>query len=351
MVRDILENQRRFEQSMTAREKLYHLSIRYHIADLIFNLWNICSPLAIITLLRVLFEKWGNPYSLEHFQECQLFIESLSTAQEGNYRDEELLLALKDKERHVRDIFVTLVRLAELNLQEAIDILVFAVKYKTSEVLQEEDNKGLYEITSVAFSKRVIETLSQRFIRDIFELILSIQSRCQFYNYDIAQLPPPQRTERVEDLLHNKLNIITQEIKKVTEQPKRVIHTQNYFEKGTHTHTHNYANNETLKQQIPEVRQLVHQLQQIHQPTTEVQAAEIIDVEFREIQKTNPTRWQTIRKQLQLLKRQILNPESHLKATKATLAEISKHYLEDSLMAKATITYLDTLSAETDQGE
>jgi HEAT repeat protein len=180
------------------------------------------------------------------------------------------------------------------------------------------------------------------------DAIAAIQSRCQFYNYDIAQLPPPQRMERVEDLLDNKLNIITQEIKKVTEQPKRVIHTQNYFEKGTHTHTHNYANNETLKQQIPEVRQLVHQLQQTHQPTTEVQAAEIIDVEFREIQKTNPTRWQTIRKQLQLLKRQLLNPESHLKATKATLAEVAKHYLEESVVSKALITYLDTMSADPD---
>jgi hypothetical protein len=113
----------------------------------------------------------------------------------------------------------------------------------------------------------------------------------------------------------------------------------------------NYPKDETLKQQIPEVRQLVHQLQQTYQPTTEVQAAEIIAVEFREIQQTNPDRWQTIRKQLQLLKRQLLNPESHFKAAKATFAEIAKHYLEDSLMAKATITYLDTLSAETDQGE
>jgi HEAT repeat protein len=185
--------------------------------------------------------------------------------------------------------------------------------------------------------------------------IFAIQSSCGFYNYDIAQLTPPQITKnercREKDLLHSKLDMITQEFKKVSEEPKRIIHTQSYFEKGTHTHTHHYANDEALKQHIPEVRQLVHQLQQTHQPTTEVQAAEIIDVEFREIQKTNPTRWQTIRKQLQLLKRQILNPESHLKATKATLAEISKHYLEDSLMAKATITYLDTLSAETDQGE
>jgi hypothetical protein len=113
----------------------------------------------------------------------------------------------------------------------------------------------------------------------------------------------------------------------------------------------NYPKDEALKQQIPEVRQLVHQLQQTHQPTTEVQAAEIIDVEFREIKKTNPTRWQTIRKQLQLLKLQLLNPESHLKATKATLAEVAKHYLEESLVSKALITYLDTMSAETDQGE
>jgi hypothetical protein len=113
----------------------------------------------------------------------------------------------------------------------------------------------------------------------------------------------------------------------------------------------NYPKDETLKQQIPEVRQLVNQLQQTYQPTTEVEAAEIINVEFREIQQTNPSRWQTIRKQLQLLKRQLLNPESHLKATKATLAEVAKHYLEDSLMAKAAITYLDSLSAETDQGE
>jgi HEAT repeat protein len=182
--------------------------------------------------------------------------------------------------------------------------------------------------------------------------IAAIQSRCGFYNYDIAQLPPPQRTKdgkrRAEDFLHDTLDTLTQELKKVSEEPKRIINTQNYFEKGNHNHNHNYANNETLKQQIPEVHQLVHQLQQTHQPTTEVEAAEIIDVEFREIQKTNPTRWQTIRKQLQLLKRQILNPESHLKATKATLAEVAKHYLEESVVSKALITYLDTMSADSD---
>jgi HEAT repeat protein len=184
------------------------------------------------------------------------------------------------------------------------------------------------------------------------EAIAAIQSRCSFYNYGITQLPPPHRTKsgegELEDLLYNKLDILTQEFKKVSEEPKRVINTKNYYEKGTHTHNHNYANDETLKQQTIELRQLVHQLQQTHQPTTEVQAAEIIDVEFREIQNTNPTRWQTIQKQLQLLKGQLLNPESHLKATKATLAEVAKHYLEESVVSKALITYLDTMSADPD---
>jgi hypothetical protein len=174
----------------------------------------------------------------------------------------------------------------------------------------------------------------------------------KFYNYDIARLPPPRKTQSeessIEDLVHNKLDILTQEFKKVSEEPKRVINTQNYFEQGTHTHTHNYANDETLKQQTTELRQLVHQLQQTHQPTTEVEAAEIIDVEFREIQKTNPTQWEKIRKQLQILKRQLLNPKSHFKATKATLAEIAKHYLEESVVSKALITYVDTMSADSD---
>ncbi|MEG4208382.1 HEAT repeat domain-containing protein [Microcoleus sp. Pol7_A1] len=185
------------------------------------------------------------------------------------------------------------------------------------------------------------------------EAIAAIQSRCQFYNYGITRLPPPHRTKsgegELEDLLYNnKLDLLLQEFKKVSEAPKRVITANNYYEKGTHTHNHNYANDETLKKQTIELRQLVHQLQQTHQPTTEVQAAEIIDVEFREIQNTNPTRWQTIQKQLQLLKGQLLNPESHLKATKATLAEVAKHYLEESVVSKALITYLDTMSADPD---
>ncbi|MTJ51052.1 HEAT repeat domain-containing protein [Dolichospermum sp. UHCC 0259] len=180
----------------------------------------------------------------------------------------------------------------------------------------------------------------------VLDAVVSIQSRCQFYNYEISQSKPPQITEAIEThSIHDKLNIITQEVKKVSEQPKRVINTTNYFEKGTHNHNHNYTNDETLKQQVIELRQFVHQLHQAYQPTDEAKAVEIIDVEVRAIQKTNPTRWQKIKNQFQLLRSQLLNPENHFQATKATLAEVAKHYLEESVFSKAFITYIDTLSA------
>lgn len=111
----------------------------------------------------------------------------------------------------------------------------------------------------------------------------------------------------------------------------------------------NYSTDENSRRQITELRQLVNQLQQTHQPTTEDEAIEVLDVEFHEIQKANLNRWQKLQHQLHLLKRQLLNPKQQLTAGKATLSEIAKHYLEDSVVAKALITYLDTLSADTEQ--
>jgi len=249
--------------------------------------------------------------------------------------------------------------------KEAVD---FLEDFKESQEVVEQLNKALdslnedicrnaMDAAKILGNAEVLSRLRQLaetiiVVERPLEAIAAIQSRCGFYNYGITRLPPPHRTKsgegELEDLRYNKLDLLIQEFKKVSEEPKRVINTSNYFEKGNHTHAHNYANDETLKQQTIELRQLVHQLQQTHQPTTEVQAAEIIDVEFREIQNTNPTRWQKIQKQLQLLKGQLLNPESHFKATKATVAEVAKHYLEESVVSKAIITYLDTMSADPD---
>jgi hypothetical protein len=156
--------------------------------------------------------------------------------------------------------------------------------------------------------------------------------------------------------LDDKFNERIQELREMSEKSQRVINATNYFEKGKHNHEHNYApdkklTEQELKEQVAELRQLVRQLQHDHQPTTEDTAMKVIDAEFDEIEKTNPSRWQVIQEQLKLLKRQALNPERHLNATKEALSEVAKHYLEESVVAKALITYLNTMSDDPTQGE
>lgn len=107
---------------------------------------------------------------------------------------------------------------------------------------------------------------------------------------------------------------------------------------------HNYANDPSVQAAIADLQTLITQLQIQHpNVATEPEALTIIDAEFIEIQQS-PTH------KLVTLRQQLLNPERHLQATKATLGEIAKHYLEESVWAKAAITYLDTLSATPERG-
>lgn len=149
---------------------------------------------------------------------------------------------------------------------------------------------------------------------------------------------------------------LIQEFRKMSEESKRVINTTNYFEKGHHKHDHNYppdkkVEEQDLKEQVAELRELVIQLQQKHEPATEAEAITVIDAEFSEIQKTDLPRWQVLQEQGKLLQRQIFNRERHFAATKETLSEIAKHYLEESVLGKAAVTYLNTMSANPTQGE
>jgi hypothetical protein len=95
---------------------------------------------------------------------------------------------------------------------------------------------------------------------------------------------------------------------------------------------------------IADLQTLLTQLQTQHpHVTTETEAIAIIDAEFTEIQQSKTHRLATLRQQL-------LNPERHLQAIKATLGEVAKHYLEESVWAKASLTYLDKLSEEPNHG-
>lgn len=77
------------------------------------------------------------------------------------------------------------------------------------------------------------------------------------------------------------ITVVSQEIKKMAEEPKRIIHTQSYFEEGTHTHTHNYAPEQNLPEAAAEIQKLLVQLQQTY-PND-------IEKAVREEIKRNPT--------------------------------------------------------------
>jgi len=114
---------------------------------------------------------------------------------------------------------------------------------------------------------------------------------------------------------------------------------------GNQIGTQNYdATDLEVQSAIADLQTLLTQLQTQHpHVTTETEAIAIIDAEFTEIKQSPGNKLVTLRQQ-------ILNPERHAQALKATLGEIAKHYLEESVWAKATLTYLDKLSETPNQG-
>jgi hypothetical protein len=135
----------------------------------------------------------------------------------------------------------------------------------------------------------------------------------------------------------------------MSEPSKYTIHTQSNqiieHNAGTVIGIQNrYPTDPEVQGAIADLQTLLTQLQTQHpQVTTETQALAIIDAEFTEIKQSPTNKLATLRKQL-------LNPERHTQAIKATLGEIAKHYLEESVWAKATLTYLDKMSETPDQG-
>jgi HEAT repeat protein len=196
-----------------------------------------------------------------------------------------------------------------------------------------------------------------------YEAIRSIQGRCKYYHYEIfcsPPAPPPPSQQDTLAQIGTTVNAIDQRTKQMSETPNISIGTisggiQNFTpNQGTqigHQNNNYFGADDTLLQQITELQQFITELETQHphiQTLPEAEAAR--DQAITKIQATNPTRWQTIRHQMRLLKRQLLNPERHAQAAKATLIEVTKAAWEKSLIAKAIITYIDKLSETPDQG-
>jgi hypothetical protein len=100
---------------------------------------------------------------------------------------------------------------------------------------------------------------------------------------------------------------------------------------------YNYSNDPEIQAASIELKTLLSELQKNHPSiTSPEQALSIIDVEFTEIKQAN-------NRKLVQLSQFLLDPKRHFKAIKATASEVAKHYLEESVWAKATITYVDAL--------
>lgn len=105
-----------------------------------------------------------------------------------------------------------------------------------------------------------------------------------------------------------------------------------------------YAHGPEVKAAVADLQTLFTRFQkQYPNVTAEAEALAIIDAEFTEIKRSPNHRLVTLRQQL-------LHPERHAQALKATLGEVAKHYLEESILAKAAITYLDKMSESPDHG-
>jgi len=135
----------------------------------------------------------------------------------------------------------------------------------------------------------------------------------------------------------------------MSEPSKYTIHTQSSqiieHNAGTVIGIQNsYASDPKVQKAIADLQALLTQLQMQHpQVTTETEALAIIDAEFTEIKQSPAS-------ELATLRQQILNPERHAQAIKATLGEVAKYYLEESVWAKVTLTYLDKMSETPNQG-
>jgi HEAT repeat protein len=217
---------------------------------------------------------------------------------------------------------------------------------------------------------QLLKLLPDCYFEHLSWLIPYTQSQCKFYNYEIFHSPPakPQPTQQdTLDTIATTVVETNERIKQMAEQPSIQIGSisggiNNFTpNQGTQNLTHietqnNYATDPNLLQTI---QNLLQQNTDLHNfiteletqsPQTEAEAEAARDQAITRLQSTNPTRWNTIRHQMRTLKRQLLNPERHAQAAKATLVEVTKAYWEKSLIAKAIITYIDKLSETPDQG-
>ena len=268
-----------------------------------------------------------------------------------------LLQALTDEASGVRSEAV--IALGNINSVAAIPALIQALedsnKYLREKVAEALENISTNHLEAIALQiPNLTNLVLTDFVEEAFQVLISIQAKCQFYNWTIQnENSIPQNEKDSHRISEEWLQTLTGEIQKMSSQSQNHFNGVNFnapvnfgdSPAGDFIGTqNNYATNPEIQRTINDLKILISNLQaQYPTLTNEAHALAIIDAEFTEIRQDGTNKFAALRKQL-------LNPERHLQATKATLAEVGKHYLEESVWAKAAITYLDKLSEEPNHG-
>ena len=100
-----------------------------------------------------------------------------------------------------------------------------------------------------------------------------------------------------------------------------------------------YATDPEVKSAIQEVIKLLQNLQTNHPNVSETEATDIINAEFTTLQTQNPSLWKNITSNL-------LNPERWLQGGKAALVATAEHYVDNSVIYKAGLAFLDKFSEQ-----
>jgi hypothetical protein len=176
--------------------------------------------------------------------------------------------------------------------------------------------------------------------RDVFHAIAAIQSRCQFYNYEIFQAAQTAEatTQNAEDLIHDKLTAIAQGVQRMSDVPKYSFPNAQKVQIIEQIETYNennYATVPEVQQALEDLQQTIANLQRQYPQATETEAATIIDAEFTTIQTTQPKRWQNFLK----LKR-LWN------GVKKGSLKVGEHYAEETAWGKGFIGLLEGITDE-----
>jgi len=268
---------------------------------------------------------------------------------------------LSDKLQAIDDPYLALgivQSLANQRPEKAIPLLLRLLSDKEPEIRGEVVSilKSVKDDCIVPMISDLLKLLNTKFGKEAFQAIQAIQVNCQFYNYEIYQAHlEAQKRDRQKSQDSDRSPTIINNYPNATKIRQTIMSNSSkynfpnaqkvqIFEQVNTYIENNHPTDPEVKTAIADLTLLLTQLQtQYPQVKTESQALTVLDAEFTEIQQstTHP---------LVNLRQQLLNPERHLQAIKATLAEIAKHYLEESVWAKAAITYLDKLSETPDQG-